>query len=162
MLLALAITIVLGSIISSSITRPIKDVTVKAELMSEGDFSQEVSIRSEDEIGQLASMFNILRIKLNDTLSQIENEKNKLEAVLRHMADALIAIDLSGNITHVNQAALDLLGLSGELYKDTEDLPPYDELIPGGCNKDPRNRQRTALKGAQCRGLHRQGRGHHL
>lgn len=131
MLLALAITIILGSIISSSITRPIKDVTVKAELMSEGDFSQEVSIRSEDEIGQLASMFNILRIKLNDTLEQIENEKNKLEAVLRHMADALIAIDLSGNITHVNQAALDLLGLSGTLYAEGEKLPPYDELMSG-------------------------------
>ncbi|MBR6015432.1 MAG: PAS domain S-box protein [Firmicutes bacterium] len=131
MLLALAITIILGSIISSSITRPIKDVTVKAELMSEGDFSQEVSIRSEDEIGQLANMFNILRIKLNDTLSQIENEKNKLEAVLRHMADALIAIDLSGNITHINQAALDLLGLSGEYYSQDEKLPPYDELISG-------------------------------
>ena len=29
--------------------------------MSEGDFSQEVSVRSDDEIGRLAEMFNLLR-----------------------------------------------------------------------------------------------------
>lgn len=136
MILALVITVVLGIIISSSITGPIKDVTVKAERMSEGDFSQEVSIKSDDEIGQLANMFNILRIKLNDTLSQIENEKNKLEAVLRHMADALIAIDLTGNITHLNQAAIELLGLPEDYFSEGEQLP-YDDLI-STVNKDLR------------------------
>ncbi len=136
MILALVITVVLGIIISSSITGPIKDVTVKAERMSEGDFSQEVSIKSDDEIGQLANMFNILRIKLNDTLSQIENEKNKLEAVLRHMADALIAIDLAGNITHLNQAAIELLGLPEDYFSEGEQLP-YDDLI-STVNKDLR------------------------
>ncbi len=137
MILALIITVVLGIIISSSITGPIKDVTVKAERMSEGDFSQEVSIKSDDEIGQLASMFNILRIKLNDTLSQMENEKNKLEAVLRHMADALIAIDLAGNITHLNQAALEILGLPEDLYSEGEQQLPYNDLI-STINKDLR------------------------
>ena len=46
--------------IARSITVPINDVTEKALKMSE-DFSQEVSVRSDDEIGRLAEMFNLLR-----------------------------------------------------------------------------------------------------
>ncbi len=131
MILALAITVVLGIFIAKSITEPIKDVTAKAEQMSEGDFSQEVSINSDDEIGQLANMFNILRIKLNETLSQIESEKTKLEAVLRQMADALIAVDLDGNIIHANQAAWSLLGFDGAYVPTEREVPSYDSLIAG-------------------------------
>ncbi len=135
MALALIITVVLGFLIAKSITEPIKDVTAKAEQMSRGDFSQEVVIKSDDEIGQLAGMFNILRIRLNDALSRIESEKNKLEAVLRHMADALIAVDLEGNIIHVNQAAMGLLGISEAFLNSEGELPAYDDIILG-INKD--------------------------
>lgn len=59
MLAALLITVGLGFFIARSITVPINDVTEKALKMSEGDFSQEVSVRSDDEIGRLAEMFNL-------------------------------------------------------------------------------------------------------
>ncbi|NLB23830.1 MAG: cell wall metabolism sensor histidine kinase WalK, partial [Clostridiales bacterium] len=100
MAIALLVTLVLGFLIARSITEPINHVTDMAERMAEGDFSREVKIKSKDEIGDLAQMFNLLRIKLNETLSLINSEKNKLEAVLSHMADGLIAVDKSGNIIH--------------------------------------------------------------
>ena len=56
-MLALAITVVLGFLIASSITEPIRDVTKKAERMAKGDFDQFVEVKSDDEMGQLASMF---------------------------------------------------------------------------------------------------------
>ena len=62
--LALFITIILGYFIAKSITGPIKDVTIKAERMAQGDFEQVVEIRSDDEIGQLADMFNHLTARL--------------------------------------------------------------------------------------------------
>ncbi|MFA5637808.1 MAG: ATP-binding protein [Anaerovoracaceae bacterium] len=127
MAIALLVTLVLGFLIARSITEPINHVTDMAERMAEGDFSREVKIKSKDEIGDLAQMFNLLRIKLNETLSLINSEKNKLEAVLSHMADGLIAVDKSGNIIHLNQAALDLLktNISTALTSD------YDSLIEG-------------------------------
>lgn len=112
MVLALFVTVVLGFFIAKSITVPINDVTEKAEKMAEGDFSQEVSVKSDDEIGRLAEMFNLLRKKLEFTLAEISNEKSKLETILRYMADGLIAIDLSGRIIHANPAAMQMLGLS--------------------------------------------------
>jgi two-component system sensor histidine kinase VicK len=106
---ALFITVILGFLIARSITVPINDVTKKAERMARGDFSQEVSVKSDDEIGRLAEMFNLLRIELDRTVSEISSEKNKLEAILKNMADGLIAVDLSGHIMHANPAAREML-----------------------------------------------------
>lgn len=125
MAIALAITVALGFFIAKSITEPINYVTKIAEKMADGDFSQEVSIKSDDEIGRLAEMFNILRLKLDETLTEISNEKSKLETILKHMADGLIAVDLAGHIVHANPAAMSMLKV---LKQDIEERS-YDEII---------------------------------
>lgn len=130
MALGLLVTIILGFFISKSITEPIKHVTEKAQRMAQGDFSQEVSVKSNDEIGELANMFNLLRLELNKTISEMSNEKNKLETVLRHMADGLIAMDLQGNIIHANQAAIDILKIGSH-----GPLSNYDQIIEGVLNE---------------------------
>jgi len=114
MVIALFITVLLGFFIARSITVPINDVTEKAEKMAQGDFSQEVSVKSDDEIGRLAEMFNLLRKQLNLTLAEISNEKSKLETILKYMADGLIAVDLSGHIIHANPAAMTMLNITSD------------------------------------------------
>ena len=114
MFIALLISALLSFFITSSITAPINDLTEKAEKMASGDFSQEIRGKSNDEIGHLADMFNILRRELDDNITEISNEKSKLETILKYMADGLIAVDLSGQIIHANAAARALLDLSDE------------------------------------------------
>jgi len=125
MVLALFITAILGVLTSKSITDPINNVTAQAERMSYGDFSREVVVRSEDEIGRLAEMFNLLREKLDLTLSEMSNEKSKLETILKYMADGLLAVDLSGAIIHINPAATQMLDL---LPEDIEEFD-YNHIM---------------------------------
>lgn len=125
MLLALFVTVALGFLIARSITVPINDVTEKAEKMAQGDFSQEVLVKSNDEIGRLAEMFNLLREKLNFTLSEISNEKSKLETILKYMADGLIAVDLNGKIIHANSAAITMLDITDEDLNEKD----FDSII---------------------------------
>ena len=125
MVIALFITVVLGFFIARSITVPINDVTEKAERMARGDFSQDVSIKSDDEIGRLAEMFNLLRKQLNFTLSEISNEKSKLETILKYMADGLIAVNLSGHIIHANPAAMEMLNITADDMENKH----YDDII---------------------------------
>ncbi|MCL1982587.1 MAG: cell wall metabolism sensor histidine kinase WalK [Clostridiales bacterium] len=125
MLLALAITSIMGFVISKTITGPIQEVTQEAARMAKGDFSQEVSVKSGDEIGQLAWMFNELRVQLSNTLLQISGEKSKLETILRYMADGLVAVDVSGRIIHANQTAMRIMNVEAE---DLENKL-YDEII---------------------------------
>ncbi len=127
MVIALFITVVLGFFIARSITVPINDVTEKAEKMAQGDFSQEVSVKSDDEIGRLAEMFNLLRKQLNLTLSEVSNEKSKLETILKYMADGLIAIDLSGHIIHANSAAMSMLNITADDMENKH----YNDIIRG-------------------------------
>lgn len=112
--IALVVTIFLGYVISISITTPINELKNKAIKMSEGDFSQRAVARSHDEIGQLASAFNFLTEKLNETLIEISSEQNKLNTIIEHMDDGLIAIDESGEIIHHNLASEKLLGIRVE------------------------------------------------
>jgi two-component system sensor histidine kinase VicK len=113
-ILALLITVFLGFLIASSITGPIRDVTKKAEKMAKGDFDQFVEVKSDDEIGQLASMFNYLTLKLKDTIQEMDLEKSKLDTIFNYMADGVIAIDIKGHIIHGNPIAMDILDLTRE------------------------------------------------
>jgi len=124
--LALAVTAGLGYLLSLSITRPIREVTSKAGRMASGDFSQRISVLSNDEIGQLGSMFNFLTSRLAQTLEEIRAEKAKLEAVLTYMAEGLLALDPEGRVVLMNPACARLLGLAAPVVDC-----PVDELLPG-------------------------------
>ncbi len=110
-MLALTITVLLSYVIAKSVTEPINAVTEKASKMAQGDFDQAVDVRSDDEIGKLAEMFNHLTGKLKSTLGEMSQEKGKLEAILNYMADGLIAVDLSGAILHINPKAREIFGI---------------------------------------------------
>ena len=130
-LIALLVTIVLGYLISFSITVPINDLKDKAVKMSDGDFSQRAEIKSSDEIGELAGAFNFLTERLSSTLIEISSEQNKLKAIIEHMDDGLLAVDKNEKIVHYNNAAVKLLAATdiGEKSTFNEIFKPNLEEI---------------------------------
>lgn len=128
-ILALIITTVLGYFIASSITEPIRDVTKTASEMAKGNFDQKVEVKSKDEIGNLASMFNFLTEELKVTINQMDLEKSKLNTIFNYMAEGVIAIDRDGYLIHVNPIARKILKLDeNALFKkqDLGDLKIYN------------------------------------
>ncbi len=120
--LALGITVLLGFMIASSITEPIHDVTKKAEEMAMGNFDQFVEVKSDDEIGQLANMFNHLTLKLNQTIQDMDLEKSKLDTIFNYMAEGVVAIDRNGSIIHANPIAIELLNLGNNFNEKVFNL----------------------------------------
>ncbi len=114
---SLVVTVIIGFVISKSITDPINEVTKKATLLAEGDFNQLVDIKSEDEIGSLSSTFNFLAGELKRSISEISREKSKLEAIINYMEDGLIAINAEGRIIHSNPKAIKMLS-NGDQFDD--------------------------------------------
>ncbi|RKD68107.1 PAS/PAC sensor signal transduction histidine kinase [Sinobaca qinghaiensis] len=109
--IALIITAVLGILLSQTITRPIVDMKKQARVMGEGDFSRQVKVYGNDEIGQLAHSFNNLTLRLKESQSTTEGERKKLSSVLAHMTDGVIATDELGRIILMNNRAEQLLNL---------------------------------------------------
>lgn len=118
-------TIVLGFIISKSISDPIKDITRKAVLMSKGNFEHYVQVKSNDEIGELSETFNFLTRRLKKSLREISLEKTKVEAIVNHMTDGVIAVDNHHHIILMNPKAIELLNFGTEGYFETD----FDKLI---------------------------------
>lgn len=118
-LIALVITIILGFFIASSITVPIRNLTKKAEEMSLGDFDQYVEVKSNDEIGQLAQMFNQLTFKLKQTIDEMDLERSKLDTIFSYMAEGVIAIDKNRTIIHANPIGKKITGIT-DTYLEEE------------------------------------------
>jgi len=108
-LIALFVSLLVGFLISGSITTPINELNAKASLIAKGDFSQRVTNQSNDEIGMLGNTFNYLTKRLDNTLVEISSEKSKLDAIINNMADGLMALDEHGFIVLYNKALLKLL-----------------------------------------------------
>ncbi|MBE0449944.1 MAG: HAMP domain-containing protein [Clostridia bacterium] len=116
--MSLVLSIIIGFLLSKSITDPINEVTLKAAKLAEGDFNQIVEVRSEDEIGALSKTFNFLTGELKKYISEISSEKSKLEAIINYMEDGLIAINAEGQIIHCNPKAGKLLTTDGVFNDD--------------------------------------------
>jgi two-component system sensor histidine kinase VicK len=111
-LIALALTALLGIILSGTITKPIKEITQQATAVAEGNFDKQVKVQGEDEIGQLGRTFNFMTQKLQEALLLNEEEKEKLASILSNMNDGLLAADDQGHVIVINRKAKMMLRLN--------------------------------------------------
>ncbi len=110
-LIAIALALVFGFLISKAITVPIVDVMHKARKIAAGDFGQVLKVKSDDEIGKLTKAFNFMAKELKNTLNEVYSEKNKIETILNYMTDGVIAFNLKGEVIHANPATNRVLGV---------------------------------------------------
>lgn len=122
--LALLLSTLIGFLFARTITVPIKNLAQKARLIADGDFEQRIEAKSEDEIGELTKDFNHMAVELKETLNEIGNEKSKIEAILMHMTDGVMAFDQNGSIIHINPAAQKIL-------KSDFNGKSFDEIFSG-------------------------------
>jgi two-component system phosphate regulon sensor histidine kinase PhoR len=112
--LALGLAAVTGDRITSGLRR----LTTVAKGIQEGRSSQRVGSLSHDEVGSLAGAFDAMVDSVeekNAALSEAADGetrlRNRLEAVVAGMSDALVAVDSTGTVTDFNRAAEELTGL---------------------------------------------------
>lgn len=108
---AILVVTILGLALARTITQPILEITSQAEKLAKGDFDISVRVRSDDEIGRLAEVFNYLTGELRDSLHGMANEKSKLEAILGYMSNGVVALDKDGRVIHINPKARAFLDL---------------------------------------------------
>ncbi|ARQ05699.1 cell wall metabolism sensor histidine kinase WalK [Macrococcoides canis] len=110
--LSLLITIILGFFIARTITKPIADMRNQALEMSKGNYTNRVKVYGNDEIGELALTFNNLSKRVQEAQANTESEKRRLDSVITHMSDGVIATDRRGRVRIVNEMALKMLDMN--------------------------------------------------
>ncbi len=124
-MLAIFATVVAGYLASYFIARRLKRIERGALSFASGDFSRPVRPGPADEIGQLATTFNMMGVRLREAFSQIAREKENVEVLLYDLAEGVIGARADGTTAIANPAAETLLGMTL-----TPDLPLPDVLPP--------------------------------
>lgn len=112
--ISLVFTTGLAVLISSQIINPLQKMRDQTKQIAEGNYSTTLDINSEDEIGQLAESINYLSVRVGDAQDLTEAERQRLDSVLRHMTDGVIATDRRGKITIINDRSLNILNKTQE------------------------------------------------
>lgn len=113
-LVTIILSLFLAVLISQEITRPIEEMRKQTLRIARGDFSGQVRVMGNDELGQLAGAVNNLSVRVEEAQESSDSERRRLDSVLSHMSDGVLATDRWGNITIVNNMALQLLGVDHE------------------------------------------------
>ena len=121
--LGLVICVVLSFLLAQILITPIRALTLGTRQVAAGDFSQRIEVEGQDEIGVLTRNFNHMAKVLQDTISEAENERNKLSTLFLHMTDGVVAFSASGNLIHCNPAATQMLA------RPLDPTTTFDELF---------------------------------
>ena len=113
-LIAAVMGAILSLVVSHAITKPIEEMQSQALNIADGDYSSQVKIYSNDELGQLGQAFNTLSVRIERSQEESESEQRRLDSVLSHMSDGVLATDRHGNINVVNQMALNFLNTTDD------------------------------------------------
>ncbi|MBI4319155.1 MAG: HAMP domain-containing protein [Chloroflexi bacterium] len=96
---------------AQSVVRPITTLTRAAEKIANGNLSNRTPFLGEDEIGRLALTFDVMRVKLKESLDSFQRLNRELES-------------------RVEQRARDLRASEGELQQRNRELSMlYGELV---------------------------------
>ncbi|MBR6252363.1 MAG: HAMP domain-containing protein [Clostridia bacterium] len=125
------ITIVVSALLASNVTKPIEIIRKKAQKIAAGDDIEEITLddsqNSEYEVKRLVESFNLMISQIKNNLSEISSEKNKLEAILLHLSDGVLAFNTEGALIHANPAGKKLLDIKEETtFKEIFDRFNFD------------------------------------
>lgn len=79
-LAALALALLLGALLAGRLTRPLRQLTQATRALAQGDLQQQVSLNSQDELGELAASFN----QTAAALAAAEQQRQQLLADVAH------------------------------------------------------------------------------
>lgn len=114
-LIAMFICLIIAFFVSRQLTKPIDEMQQQATRIASGDYSSKVTVYGNDELGQLGNTFNELSDRIAEAQEASESERHRLDSVLSHMTDGVIATDRRGRIIIINDAAQLMLNTSSDL-----------------------------------------------
>ena len=131
-LMALTLALLLGTVFSRWLTRPILAMTRAARSMSHGDFEVALPPPGDDELGDLVNSLDTLRNQLAARMAELRGEGHKLRAIINGMSEG-VALVQDGVIAVANPAFARLCGLGGEAegraIRDAVRVPAVGDAI---------------------------------
>ncbi len=111
--------------VSKSLTEPIENINNELKEISQGNLEKVIYSNFENELGELAENINKMSSSLREKISEVGEEKNRLENIINTMTSGVIFLNKDARIIMVNGVAEKLLNISFALVKGK---PIYEVL----------------------------------
>jgi two-component system phosphate regulon sensor histidine kinase PhoR len=110
-LLGLFVAGLMGALASYFASRSLVELVSRARNVASGARGQRIHVQGEDELVGLAGSFNHLADELDRTIETLGTERDRMQAILESLTDAVLALDVKLCITEANRSARNLLAL---------------------------------------------------
>ena len=120
LLFGIALPIVVFAYIAGNrLSKPIVELTEATEKMAAGDLTQRVNIKREDELGVLATSFNMMAKTLDKNTRETEDSERNYRELFGALKVGIYQCEpgVEGVFTWVNQAGAEMFG-----YESSEDI----------------------------------------
>ena len=104
------------------ITKPLSNIVDNAGKFGDDNeikYLEEGKKNTDDKFSQ---KINSMTEELRQNLDNVNKQKNQTEAILLHIKDGIISVDLNGNVTYINPAAINFFDL-------TQDDNTFDKIF---------------------------------
>ena len=108
-ILSILITTVIGFVASKTVTSSIEKMSAQVKTMASGNYGTVVGINTNDEIGDLAKVFNQISKRIKEEQDVTETERRKLATIIESMMDGIITTDTNGKVILINTSAGDMI-----------------------------------------------------
>lgn len=110
-MIGLFISLIMGYSVAVFISRPLKKITAIANNIAEGDFSEQLYYKGNDEIKNLAMSFNKMARKLGKTVGELNHRNSNMTSILDNVISGIIAVDKDEKVLFMNKAAAEYIGV---------------------------------------------------
>ena len=97
-------------LLTRRLTEPLRLLTAGAEKIGEGDLDTRIAIRSGDEFGRLAQVFNDMAGQVHETLTQLQHREAYFRSLIEHTTDLMAILDAEGCISYLSPSVERILG----------------------------------------------------
>ncbi|MCO6412908.1 MAG: EAL domain-containing protein [Thiogranum sp.] len=115
-LILLAAALIGISISRRSLTRPIQLLAKATQAIANGDMTQKVCLKRNDELGQLTRSFNAMLGALNSSQSELRSSRKRFRDFAASSSDWLWETDRGGHFTFVSTTVSDTLYMSADTW----------------------------------------------
>jgi len=147
------LSLLLAAIVGERIGARVRRLTEAATAIREGDLSVRAGLDADDEVGVLGSTFDAMASSIEEKTEALRDAaddetrlRNRLEAVVAGMGEALVAVDARGRVTDFNQAAEELVGVSAASARGKPAADVVQLVSDDGDDLSPRLRQPSARR----------------
>ncbi len=109
-ILSILITTIIGFVASKTVTSSIEKMSAQVKTMASGNYGTVVGINTNDEIGDLAKVFNQISKRIKEEQDVTETERRRLATIIESMMDGIITTDTNGKVILINTSAGDMIG----------------------------------------------------